>query len=139
QGRAHHLSLRDPPRQFAKVAPGEIAEAFHVRHRATYGHDNRAEPVQLVSARVTAIGAMPPLAIRRQPAPAGSDALKGHRRVWFRDAGEASARIYQRARMPAGVVCAGPAVIESLESTIPVPWAWQAVMDDNGFVRLTRR
>jgi N-methylhydantoinase A len=136
---SYELAVPVPPRVLDQAALGEIAEAFHVRHRATYGHDNRAEPVQLVSARVTAIGTMPPLAIRRKPAPAGSDALKGHRRVWFRDAGEASARIYQRARMPAGVVCAGPAVIESLESTILVPSAWQAVMDDNGFVLLTRR
>ncbi|HKD56311.1 MAG TPA: hydantoinase/oxoprolinase family protein, partial [Hyphomicrobiaceae bacterium] len=113
---SYELAVPVAPRVLDQAALGEIAEAFHVRHRATYGHDNRAEPVQLVSARVTAIGTMPPLAIRRKPAPAGSDALKGHRRVWFRDAGEASARIYQRARMPAGVVCAGPAVIESLES-----------------------
>jgi N-methylhydantoinase A len=136
---SYELAVPVLPRVLDQAALGEIAEAFHVRHRATYGHDNRAEPVQLVSARVTAIGTMPPLAIRRKPAPAGSDALKGHRRVWFRDAGEASARVYQRARMPAGVVCAGPAVIESLESTILVPSAWQAVMDDNGFVLLTRR
>ncbi len=135
---SYELAVPVPPRVFDKVALGEIAEAFHVRHRATYGHDNRAEPVQLVSARVTAIGKMPPLAIRRKPAPTGSDALKGHRRVWFRDTGEASARVYQRARMAAGVVCAGPAVIESLESTILVPSAWQAAMDDNGFVLLTR-
>ena len=136
---SYELAVPVPPRVLDRAALGEIAEAFHVRHRDTYGHDNRAEPVQLVSARVSAIGILPPLAIRRKPAPAGSDALKGQRRVWFRDTGEASARVYERARMPAGVVCAGPAVIESLESTILVPSAWQAVMDDNGFVLLTRR
>jgi len=37
-----------------KMALGEIAETFHDRHRLTYGHDNRSEPVQLVSARVVA-------------------------------------------------------------------------------------
>src|SRR5262245_575902 len=135
---SYELPVPVPSRVLDRAALGEIAEAFHVRHRVTYGHDNRAEPVQLVSARVTAIGAMPPLAIRRKPAPAGSIALKGQRRVWLRDTGEASARVYQRARMSAGVVCAGPAVIESMESTILVPSAWQAVMDDNGFVLLRR-
>ena len=135
---SYELAVPVPPRVLDRAALGEIAEAFHVRHRDTYGHDNRAEPVQLVSARVTAIGILPPLAIRRKPAPAGSDALKGRRGVWFRDTGEASARVYQRARMPAGVVCAGPAVIESVESTILVPSGWQAVMDDNGFVLLGR-
>jgi N-methylhydantoinase A/oxoprolinase/acetone carboxylase beta subunit len=41
--------------------------------------------------------------------------------------------------MPAGVVIAGPAVIEALESTILVPPAWQAEMDHDGFVFLRRR
>jgi N-methylhydantoinase A len=136
---SYELAVPVPPRALDRAALCEIAEAFHDRHRITYGHDNRAEPVQLVSARVTAIGTMPPLLIRHKSAPAGSDALTGHRRVWFRDTGEASASVYQRTRMPAGVVYAGPAVIESVESTILVPSAWQAAMDDNGFVLLTRR
>src|SRR5262245_1281784 len=136
---SYELSVPVPPRALDRAALCEIAEAFHDRHRVTYGHDNRAEPVQLVSARVSAIGTMPPLLIRHKAAPAGSDALKGHRRVWFRDTGEASARIYQRTRMPAKVVYAGPAVIEAVDSTILVPSAWQATMDDDGFVLLTRR
>ena len=41
-------------------------KAFHDRHRNTYGHDNRSEPVQIVSVRVAAIGAIPPLTDPRQ-------------------------------------------------------------------------
>ena len=40
--------------------------------------------------------------------------------------------------MPAGLLAPGPAVIESLESTILVPPGWQARMDDSGFVHLTK-
>jgi N-methylhydantoinase A len=54
-------------------------ETFHDRHRATYGHDNRAEPVQLVSARLTAVGAIPTLLVRDKTAPAGTDARKSAR------------------------------------------------------------
>src|SRR5581483_11666941 len=117
----------------------EIAENFHQRHRATYGHDNRAEPVQLVSIRLTAVGVIPPLTIRDRTAAAGSRAVKGERPVWFRETGATAATIYDRARMPAGLVAGGPAVIESLESTILVPPAWQAAMNDDGFVLLMRR
>ena len=46
----------------------------------TYGHDNRGEPVQLVSMRLAAIGAIPPLTIREQPAAAGHDAGQGRAR-----------------------------------------------------------
>src|SRR5262249_46042757 len=41
----------------------EVAESFHDLHRRTYGHDNRSEPVQIVNVRVTAIGAIPQLAV----------------------------------------------------------------------------
>ena len=95
--------------------------------------------MQLVSARLTAVGVMPHLIIRDRTAPADSDALKGQRRVWFRGTGAANASILSRARMPAGVVYEGPAVIDAMESTILVPPGWQAAMDDNGFVLLTRR
>ena len=136
---SYELSVPVPPRALDAAALAEIAEAFHRRHRATYGHDNRAEPVQLVSARVTAVGTIPPLLIRDKTAPGGTDARKGKRRVWLRDIGEVSASVYVRTRMPAGIALPGPAVIESLESTILVPSAWQAAMDGNGFVLLTRK
>jgi len=126
------------PRRIDAAALAAVADAFHERHRTTYGHDNRAEPVQLVSVRVTAIGAIPTLAVRDRTAPAGSDPLKGRRELWFRDGGPVVASVYDRRRMPAGVVVPGPAVIEALESTILVPPAWQARMSEEGFVVLTR-
>jgi N-methylhydantoinase A len=116
----------------------QIAEAFHDRHRATYGHDNRAEPVQLVSIRLTAVGLIPTLTIRDRPAAPGAEAAKSVRSVWFRKTGAATATVHDRARIPAGRVIPGPAVVESLESTILVPPAWQATMDRDGFMLLTR-
>ena len=136
---SYELSIPVPERAFDQAALGEIASAFHDRHRQTYGHDNRSEPVQLVSIRVAAIGAIPPLPMREKTADGGSDAVKSQRQVWFRATGTVDAMIYHRGRMPAGRVAKGPAVIESLESTILVPPDWQARMTDDGFVMLTRR
>ena len=116
----------------------QIAEAFHERHLHTYGHDNRSEPVQVVSARVAAIGATAPLTIRDTVARRGTDPIKAKRQIWFRQSGVIDAAIYDRKRMPAGLTLAGPVVIESLESTILVPPGWQARMDEHGFVLLTR-
>ncbi len=127
-----------PPRPVDDAALKEIATAFHDRHRYTYGHDNRGEPVQIVSVRLAAIGATPPLLIRDQVAAARTDAVKSKRQVWFRETGTVEAAIYDRRRMPAGFAAPGPVVIESLESTILVPPGWQAKMNDDGFVLLTR-
>ena len=136
---SYELSVPVPARAFDQAALSEIADAFHDRHRQTYGHDNRSEPVQLVSIRVAAIGEIPPLPIREKTAGAGSNAVKSKRQVWFRATGTVDATIYDRGRMAAGLVAQGPAVIESLESTILVPPDWQAKMNEDGFVMLTRR
>ena len=98
-----------------------IAAAFHERHRQTYGHDNRSEPVQIVNLRLAAIGTIPPLRIHQETAPAGSNPLKGRRHMWFRATEQIEAVVWERARMTAGSSVTGPAVIESLELTIIVP------------------
>jgi N-methylhydantoinase A len=136
---SYELTIHLPRPVFDGSALAEVAEGFHERHRLTYGHDNRAEPVQLVNIRLTAIGAIPPLGVREAPAPAGTDPLRGRREAWFRGHGGGTAAVYARERMPAGLQIAGPAVIESLESTILVPPSWQARMDDDGYVLLRRR
>jgi N-methylhydantoinase A len=112
----------------------EIAAAFHDRHRQTYGHDNRTEPVQIVNVRLSAIGEIPPLRISDKPGAAGTDPVKSRRTLWFRDTGAVEADILDRASMPAGFTALGPAVIESLESTILVRPGWQATMDGDGFI-----
>jgi N-methylhydantoinase A len=126
-----------PTRPVDCAALAKIAETFHDRHLHTYGHNNRDEPVHIVSVRLAAIGATPSVPIRDQVAPARSDAVKDKRQVWFRETGSVEATIYDRKRMPSGLVVTGPAVIESLESTILVPPGWQAGMNEDGFVVLT--
>ena len=134
---AYELVIAVPHRPVDEAALAQIAESFHHRHLSTYGHDNRSEPVQIVSVRVAAIGALAPLAIRDVQAPFGTEALKSKRQIWFRETGPVDAAIYDRKRMSAGLEAKGPAVIESLESTILVPPGWGARMDADGFVILT--
>jgi N-methylhydantoinase A len=136
---SYELSVPVPSGAIDEAALTAIAADFHARHLRTYGHDNRGEPVMLVNIRVTAIGMISPLAIRDKPAPPGMDAIKGKRQVWFRDVGAVDAAIYDRRRMPTGLKLPGPVVIESFESTILVPSAWQAAMNEDGFVLLARR
>jgi N-methylhydantoinase A len=135
---SYELAVPLPAQPLDAAGVAALAEAFHQRHRQTYGHDNRGEPVQLVNLRVAAIGAIPPLRLRQEPAARGTDPAKGRRPVWFGGAPHEAA-VLDRARMPAGYTAAGPAVIESLESTILVRPGWQARMDEDGYVWLTRR
>jgi N-methylhydantoinase A len=135
---SYELLVPVTPRPVDRSTLEKIAETFHDRHRQTYGHDNRDEPVQIVSVRLAAIGAIAPLVVRDMPARPETDAVKSERQVWFRETGAVHATVYDRRRMPPGLEVAGPVVIESLESTILVPPGWQAKMNDDGFVLLTR-
>jgi len=135
---SYELAVPVPGHRFDAAGLAALAEDFHARHRRTYGHDNRSEPVQLVNLRVAAIGSIAPLHMRQAPAAQGTDPAKGRRPVWF-GAARHEAAVLDRARMPAGFTLVGPAVIESLESTILLPARWQGRMDENGFVWLTRQ
>jgi N-methylhydantoinase A len=136
---SYELLVPIPRHPVDRATMMKIAETFHDRHLQTYGHDNRVEPVQIVSVRLAVIGAIPPLVVRDIPARAGADAVKCERELWFRETGAVDAKIYDRRLMPSGLVVEGPGVIESLESTILVPPGWRAEMNDDGFVILTRR
>jgi N-methylhydantoinase A len=137
-GQSYELNVPVAGGPVDAAAIGGIAEAFHVRHAQTYGHDNRAEPVQFVSLRLAAIGLIPPLSIRQQPAAAGTRSAKPSREVWFRGTGTIAAEVHDRARMGAGAIVDSPAVVESLESTILIPPGWQARMDADGFILMAR-
>jgi N-methylhydantoinase A len=136
---SYELVVPVPRRTFDAAALREIAESFHKRHRSTYGYDNRSEPVQIVNVRISAIGEIPPLTICDKPPSSARDAVKAKRPVWFRAAGAIEATVYDRSRLPADWRAPGPLVIESLESTILVPPGWQANMNEDGFVLLTRQ
>jgi N-methylhydantoinase A len=138
QRQSYELQIATPEGRFTPEHLAATARTFHERHRQTYGHDNRTEPVQIVNLRVCAIGAIPPLKIRHETAKVGIGSRKGQRRTWFRATGETEAIVFDRARMAASDRIEGPAVIESLESTILVPPDWRAVMDGDGFIALAR-
>jgi N-methylhydantoinase A len=135
---SYELTIPLPPHPLDQIILQNIAEDFHSRHLHTYGHNNCSEPVKIVNVRVAAIGTIPPLMIRDIPAHVGTDAIKSRRQLWFQETGEVDAPIYDRRRMAMGLNVAGPAVIESLESTILVPPRWQANVTADGFVVLTR-
>jgi N-methylhydantoinase A len=130
-----YVPVAAPP--FSEATMADIARDFHHRHRQTYGHENSSEPVQLVNVRLSAIGEIPALKIRQRTGD-GHGGLKGRRKVWFRDGGEMEADVLDRDRLAAGYETSGPAIIESLESTILVQPGWRGRIDDDGFALLTR-
>jgi N-methylhydantoinase A len=114
----------------------ELAETFHQRHRQTYGHDNLAEPIQVVNLRLSAIGRMADPSLNAEGTDAGdlNDARRGNRDVWFEKVGRVDCPIYDRDRLPHDVAVDGPAIIEAADTTVVVPPGWHIVCDRRGFL-----
>ena len=103
---SYELAVDVPNPPYGADTLDQVAEAFHARHRQTYGHDNRAEPVQLVNVRLSAIGKIPAMRLRDTPG-RGGEPGKSRREVWTRN-GPAEARVLDRATLPEGFASEGP-------------------------------
>lgn len=139
RGQFHQITipLADPDGGQALLAA--LAEAFHGEHVRLYTYESRDEALELVSLRARATG----LVIRAEPPPlaAGTTvgARSGERPVRFRDSPSAVATpIYDRARLGAGAVIEGPAVVEEHTSATLIPPGFQARVDKTGNLLLGR-
>jgi len=108
---------------------------FHERHRKTYGYESPHEPLEIVAARVTAIGAVrkPALtAVTKAPSSTPSPkALLERRSVYFAE-GRVETPVYDRAQLPAGTRWEGPALVEQYDSCTLVAPGWRARVDGLG-------
>jgi N-methylhydantoinase A len=119
-----------------RLVTDALAEAFHAKHEQTYGHANRAEAVQLVNLRVTALGKLPALTLAQRADP--DSARLRERDVWFASTGFIATPVHWRLGLVPGTLLVGPAIIEALDSTTVVPPGWQARFDEFGCIRLNR-
>ncbi len=111
---------------------GSVEEAvadYHAAHEARYGYSMPEEEVEIVVAKLEAVGLVqkPRLPsgqmVEHRPEPAG------RREVYFEDEGWRPTPIYRREKLRPGAVVEGPAIIESYESTVLVPPGFTSRVD----------
>ncbi len=132
------VPLPDGPVQ-ANVA-AQVLAAFHREHERAYGYCAVGEAVEWVNLRLTAVGriAKPPARLRPQAGRDSNAAEKARRPVYFAESKDyVSCPIYDRYRLGAGMVIAGPAVVEEMDSTTVIHPGYQAVVDRGGNLLLT--
>lgn len=118
----------------------EALEQFHVLHEREYG-SAYGDPIEIVNARVTAIGRRPSL--DSLPVTSGKlvDALVGENEGVFRVDGTLQAlqtRFYDRNLLPFDETLPGPAVVFHFDTTTVVPPGWNAQADVSGNLILTK-
>ena len=100
-----------------------LVSAFGNLYRERYAFFYEGDPIELVNLRVSALGLNAPIELPqgdvsgRDPAPA----QKAIRPVYFEGPAYVDAAIYERDRLGAGAVVAGPAVIEEETSSTVIP------------------
>jgi len=128
------FELRVPVPDPAETTPESfretVAERFHERHRRRYGHADPGEPLELVTVRLRARGAVEPPSLAVDDHDGSVEAARrGERSVVF-DGRERDTAVYDRARLPVGGELVGPAVVEGGESTLVVHPGQTARVDD---------
>ena len=134
---AYELNVTADEGEFTTTAKDQLADRFHARHEQTYGHQNPNEPVHLVTLRLTAVGKLDRLEITHRPDPIGNSE-KSRRSAWFSDVGTVECAVHDRSRLDATAQLTGPAIVESLDSTLVIPPGWSASNDHRGFITMER-
>ncbi|MCH9671628.1 MAG: hydantoinase/oxoprolinase family protein [Gammaproteobacteria bacterium] len=134
---AYELNVPVPSGEMSTDKIAKIAAAFHQLHRATYGHDNPSEAVQLVNARLVARGELPTARLRQSADfRAGEELERRSRQVWFPQVGYVDVPVRLRRTLQPDDSLVGPAMIESLDSTIVIPPGWRADVDGDGCLHM---
>ena len=134
---AYELNVTADEGEFTTTTKDQLANKFHARHEQTYGHQNLNEPVHLVTLRLTAVGKLDRLEITHHPDTVGNSE-KSRRSAWFADVGTVECAVHDRNRLDATSQLTGPAIVESLDSTLVIPPGWNASNDHRGFITMER-
>jgi N-methylhydantoinase A len=141
-GQYHEVTIDVPERLLARSDWARVAELFHARHDHLYGYALRDEgaPVELLNLRLTAIGVTDKPALKRQPrvGPGCAAAIKGRRPAYLPEhRGFRDVPVYDGDLLVHGNRLYGPAIIESVNTSILVPSGFVADYDMLGSCVLT--
>ncbi len=119
-GQNYEIAIPVPDGPIGPASYAALADGFADAHRRLYGFVAAGEPVQLVTFRVEAIGAVRKAEFRPQPdaGPDAGRAVIGHRDVWLAEAASfVPCPVYDRDKLRAGNRVAGPAIVEQMDAT----------------------
>jgi N-methylhydantoinase A/oxoprolinase/acetone carboxylase beta subunit len=135
-GQGYELRVPLPDGRFD---PGSL-DRFHVLHEQEYGHAFH-DPIEIVNARVTALGARPKVGRLTVGSGTLAEATLGEGESVHRRDGRLESlptRFLERARLPVDEPIPGPAVVFQRDATVLVPPGWAARADGSGVLVIAR-
>jgi N-methylhydantoinase A len=130
-GQGYELTVPVPAGRLDEGALGRLRASFDEIYAARYGYAQPAEPVEVVTWKLSAIGGAPRVTLPKAATTPAAGAIKSRRRAYFPEAGGwVDCAIYDRYALAAGLSLAGPAVVEERESTSVLPPGAVATVDE---------
>ena len=134
-GQNYELPVAVPSAASPEELVAGLRRGFETEHRRLYGYIAPEEPVQLVTFRLQAVGVSPKtpaLRVRSASTPVDA-AICGWRHAYMPEFDEfVRCPVYERARLGAGHVLSGPAIIEQMDATALVLGGQRASVDPFG-------
>ena len=137
-GQAHEVPV-DVPSDLLKDMDEQtlatLMDLFHEKHLHLFGHASRDSEVEFMTLTVAAVGPTAPENMREIEAGTADPnaAFKGTRKVYFEEAGEfIDCNTYERSRLKANNLIAGPAIVEQMDTTTVLPPGETAEVDKYG-------
>ena len=130
-GQGYEVTVPVPSGRLDPAALERVRASFHEIYAARNGYANTAEPVEVVTWKLSAIGGSPRVALAKASARSGDLHRKGTRRAYFPEArGYVDTPVYDRYTLATGTALTGPAIVEERESTTVLPPGVTATVDE---------
>ena len=130
-GQGYEVTVPVPSGRLDPAALERVRASCHEIYAARNGYANTAEPVEVVTWKLSAIGGSPRVALAKASARSGDLHRKGTRRAYFPEArGYVDTPVYDRYTLATGTALTGPAIVEERESTTVLPPGVTATVDE---------
>ena len=130
-GQGYEVTVPIPRGRLDGAALARVQASFHEVYAARYGYANPAEPVEVVTWKLSAVGGSPRIALAKSGASSADVRRKATRRAYFPEArGYTDTPVYDRYELAAGTSLTGPAIVEERESTTVLPPGVTATVDE---------
>jgi N-methylhydantoinase A/oxoprolinase/acetone carboxylase beta subunit len=130
-GQGYELTVPVPAGPLDAAALACLRATFDDVYAARYGYAEPAEPVEVVTWKLSAIGGAPRVTLAKTATSPVGGGLKGRRRAYFPETGGwVECPVHDRDKLAAGLQIAGPAIVEERESTSVLPPGVVATVDE---------